>query len=170
MRQLRIDRDAPPDECRRCRWQAAGEQKNRWKMESVSQDTDSCGFTRIKSLFYFYFTAKGAKIAKTMLLQLCVLCGVLFHKLYILIAMAAPPPHPPPTEAAASMLITPGAGCGVEQEGRPGRCRDNATACTMMRRRAQSSENRQMGRGFRACIRFTPCTCPAVGVKTARRQ
>ena len=33
------------------------------------------------------FTAKGAKIAKTMLPKLCILCVLIFHKLYILIAI-----------------------------------------------------------------------------------
>jgi len=64
---------------------------------------DLRGFSRIKSLFYIYFTAKGAK---TMLLQLSVLCGIIFHKSYILIGMAAPPLHPIIPEATASMQIT----------------------------------------------------------------
>jgi hypothetical protein len=63
-------------------------------------------FTRNESLLSFYFTAKSAK---TMLLQLCVLCvfcGAVFHKLYILTAMAAPPLQPLLPDATASMQIT----------------------------------------------------------------
>ena len=44
-----------------------------------------------------------------------------------------------------------------------------AIEAALHRRRAQCSENRQLGRGFRAHFRFTPCTGLDADVKTARR-
>ena len=51
------------------------------------------------------FTAKGVKFAKTLLPQLCVLgvlCGIVFHKLYILTATptGSTNQHPRPQSAA----------------------------------------------------------------------
>ena len=83
--------------------------------------------------------------------------------------MAAPPLHPPLPWGRRQHAEHPGAGHGVEREGRLGKYRDNGTACTMMRWQVQCSENRQIGRGFCARFKFALRTSLVACVQTACR-
>jgi hypothetical protein len=81
----------------------------------------SCIFRFMHALFYHFtryglkVSFSGTKVAKTMLSQLCVLCGVVLHNLYILTAMPTTgrnlqQPRPPPAHT------TPNTGSAHEQK------------------------------------------------------